>query len=50
MNGTLLEEVDQFKYRDGTSIIADDRSRWAVITAEACVAVIQRRLGVTDIS
>ena len=29
--------------------IADDRSRWAVITAEASVGVLQQRLGVTGI-
>ena len=30
--------------------IADDRSRWAAITAEASVGVPQRRPGVTGIS
>ena len=30
--------------------IADDRGRWALITADASVGVLQRRLGIMGIS
>ena len=30
--------------------ITDDRGRWAVITADASVGVLQRRLSITSIS
>ena len=58
----LLFPVVEFltAYRDGrhgrtievSSLlhIADDRSRWATITAEASVGIHQRRLGVTGVS
>ena len=52
--GRPRKSLDNIKEETGQSMssllrIADDRSRWAAITADASVGVPQRRLGTTGI-